>query len=112
MVNKKLIKYYMEIKIGTAGFSFPDWRGTVYPKTLQPKDALQYYERELGFDFVEVNSTYYTLVSDKSFRGMSDKTGANFEFVVKGYKGTTHDPFDPRLGGARPSPVKAEEDTK
>lgn len=58
------------IKIGTSGFSFPDWRGTVYPKKLQPKDALAYYNNELGFDCVEINSTYYTLVSDKSFEGM------------------------------------------
>jgi uncharacterized protein YecE (DUF72 family) len=94
------------IKIGTSGFSFPDWRGTVYPKTLQPKDALVFYEKELSFNTVEINSTYYALISQKSFEGMEKKTGPNFEFVVKGYRGITHDPFDPRLGAQKPS-IKA-----
>ncbi len=75
----------------------------VYPKNLQPKDALAFYERELRFDCVEINSTYYALVSDKSFAGMEKKTGPGFEFVVKGYRGITHDPFDTRLGANRPS---------
>jgi uncharacterized protein YecE (DUF72 family) len=93
------------IKIGTSGFSFADWRGTIYPKTLQPKDALAFYEQELGFDCVEINSTYYTLVSDKSFAGMEKKTSPGFEFVVKGYRGITHDPFDSRLGDKKPSKI-------
>lgn len=89
------------IRIGTSGFSFPDWRGTVYPKGLQPKDAFDYYLNEFRFDCVEINSTYYTLVSAKSFESMEKKTGPDFEFAVKGYRGVTHDPFDPRIA-ARP----------
>ncbi|OGS35297.1 MAG: hypothetical protein A2293_15735 [Elusimicrobia bacterium RIFOXYB2_FULL_49_7] len=88
------------IKIGTSGFSFKDWKGTVYPQKLALKDALGYYEDELGFDCVEINSTYYTLISAQSFEGMEQKTKPGFEFVVKGYKGITHDPFDPRMSEA------------
>lgn len=99
-----------KIRIGTSGFSFPDWRGAVYPKTLAPKDTLKYYEEELGFDTVEINSTYYALVSAKAFDAMQEKTSRDFEFVVKGYKGFTHDPFDPRLGDKKPQLKKAMED--
>ena len=95
------------IKIGTSGFSFQDWRGPVYPKDLQPRDALNYYEEKLGFDCVEINSTYYTLVSTKSFEGMEKKTGHGFEFVVKAYKGITHDPFDTRFKTEKPTIKKA-----
>ncbi|OGS44533.1 MAG: hypothetical protein A2539_01395 [Elusimicrobia bacterium RIFOXYD2_FULL_34_15] len=98
------------IKIGTSGFSFPDWRGVIYPKTLQPKDILLYYQEDLGFDCVEINATYYTLLSDKSFVGMEKKTNPGFEFVVKGYKGFTHDPFDTRLAEKKPNMEKALED--
>ncbi|MBN1621563.1 MAG: DUF72 domain-containing protein [Endomicrobiales bacterium] len=100
------------IKVGTSGFSFPDWRGTVYPKKLQPKDALIYYQDELGFDCVEINSTYYTLVSQKSFIGMESKTGPDFEFVVKAYRGITHDPFDTRLKDKKPGIKEAKENIK
>ena len=97
------------IKVGTSGFSFKDWRGEVYPKDLQPKDALGAYQ-ELGFNCVEINATYYALMSDKSFAGMEAKTKPGFEFSVKGYKGITHDPFDSRLGDKKPSLKKAGED--
>ena len=79
------------IKIGTSGFSFPDWKGTVYPAHLRDRDMLSYYEKELGFNVLEVNFTYYTLPSPKSFEAMSQKTSDGFEFVVKAFKGMTHE---------------------
>jgi uncharacterized protein YecE (DUF72 family) len=85
------------IKIGTSGFSFPDWRGVVYPRDIQPRDALKYYERELGFDTVEINFTYYTLPGVKTIEGLVRETSEKFEFVVKAFKGMTHDPFDSRI---------------
>ncbi len=86
-----------DLKIGTSGFSFKDWYGPVYPKGMNSAEVLSFYENELGFDCVEINSTYYSLVSQKSFESMEKKTGKDFEFVVKGFRGITHDPFDPRL---------------
>lgn len=86
------------IKIGTSGFSFPDWKGTVYPIGLREKDMLPFYERELGFSALEINFTYYTLPSQKSFQAMSKKTSRDFEFVVKAYKGLTHEIRDKETG--------------
>jgi len=85
------------IKIGTSGFSFPDWKGTVYPARLSNKEMLSYYAYTLQFDTVEINFTYYALPSSGHMEIMSDKVPEDFEFVVKGYKGMTHDPFDNRL---------------
>lgn len=62
------------IKIGTSGFSFPDWKGVVYPVSIREGDMLPFYEKELGFNVVEVNFTYYTLPSQKSLAAMSHKT--------------------------------------
>lgn len=85
------------IKIGTSGFSFKDWVGPVYPEGFNLKEALEYYEKKLGFDCVEINSTYYALISEKSFISMAERTGKDFLFTVKVFKGITHDPFDYRL---------------
>ena len=79
------------IKIGTSGFSFSDWKGTVYPAHIRDRDMLSYYEKELGFSALEVNFTYYTLPSRKSFEAMSQKTSDGFEFVVKAFRGMTHE---------------------
>ena len=99
------------IKIGTSGFSFPDWRNNIYPKGLPQKNELKYYANELKFNCLEVNVTYYTIIQEKSASAMEKKTGDNFEFVVKGYKGFTHDPFDNRLE-KKPDMIKIIEDMK
>jgi uncharacterized protein YecE (DUF72 family) len=85
------------IKIGTSGFSFPDWRNNIYPEDLPQKDELSYYNKELKFNCLEVNVTYYTIIKEKSAMAMEQKTGDVFEFVIKGYKGFTHEPFDNRI---------------
>ncbi len=87
------------IGIGTSGFSFPDWKGTVYPLGIRDKDMLSFYEKELKFNALEVNFTYYTLPSQKSFVAMSQKTSKEFEFVVKSFKGMTHEIRDKETGG-------------
>ncbi|OGP92373.1 MAG: hypothetical protein A2156_14825 [Deltaproteobacteria bacterium RBG_16_48_10] len=86
------------IKIGTSGFSFPDWKGIVYPAHIRERDMLSYYEKDLGFNVLEVNFTYYTLPSPKSFEAMSQKTSDQFEFVVKSFKGMTHEIRDRETG--------------
>jgi len=86
------------IKIGTSGFSFPDWKGTIYPTGIRERDMLSFYEKELGFNALEVNFTYYTLPSQKSLMAMSKKTSEGFEFVVKSFKGMTHEIRDRETG--------------
>lgn len=86
------------ILVGTSGFSFPDWKGTIYPKGIRDSEMLPFYERELGFKALEVNFTYYTLPSQNSFIGMSRKTSDNFQFVVKAFKGMTHEIRDKKSG--------------
>jgi uncharacterized protein YecE (DUF72 family) len=81
----------MTIEIGTSGFSFDDWKGVIYPQHLKKEDWLRYYEKELGFNTLEVNFTYYTLPSPRSLEGMSRKTSESFQFVVKAFKGMTHE---------------------
>jgi len=85
------------IRIGTSGFSFRDWKGKVYPVNLKDKEMLSYYACIFKFNTVEINSTYYAIPGPKSIETMSHKVPEDFEFVVKGYRGMTHDPFDNRL---------------
>lgn len=59
---------------------------------------LTFYEKELGFNALEVNFTYYTLPSQRSFEAMSKKTSREFEFVVKCFKGMTHEIRDAQTG--------------
>ena len=80
-----------KVRIGTSGYQFPDWSGTVYPKKLKKKDTLSYYAKALEFDTVELNYTYYTLPSAKTSLAMLDRVPEGFEFVLRSHKDMTHD---------------------
>ncbi len=79
------------IKIGTSGYSFPDWKGPVYPPALKSSEFLPYYERELGFDTVELNFTYYRLPNRRTTEAMIKKVSDGFSFVVRSHREMTHE---------------------
>jgi uncharacterized protein YecE (DUF72 family) len=77
------------IRIGTSGFQYGDWAGIYYPETLPKWQWLSYYAQE--FNTCELNFTYYRLPSPRTLTQMSAKVPADFSFVVKAYKGITHE---------------------
>lgn len=77
-----------DIRVGTSGFSYDDWRGYFYPEDMQKGDMLRYYAER--FSTVEVNSSFYAIPSPSTFVRMSEKTPDMFEFVVKANKDLTH----------------------
>ncbi|MBI2914628.1 MAG: DUF72 domain-containing protein [Firmicutes bacterium] len=77
------------ILVGTAGYSYDDWKGVFYPPDIDPRHMLSFYAGE--FKFAEINSTYYRMPTSYMLWHMQEKTPADFEFVVKAYKGLTHE---------------------
>lgn len=80
------------IRIGTSGYSFADWVGTFYPGGTPRSRMLDEYVHH--FDVVEINSSYYRVPDPRMFARMEEKTPPGFEFVVKLYKGMTHEIAD------------------
>ena len=78
-----------ELRIGTSGYSFTHWVGTVYPEGTRPSDMLTTYAKD--FDAVEINFTYYRDPTPEIFEGMLRKVDSDFEFVVKAPKRMTHE---------------------
>ena len=78
-----------EIRIGTSGYSFKDWKGVFYPPTISDSSMLEFYTQ--FFDCVEINSTYYRILSPYLFRRMAERTPEDFDFVVKLHRSMTHD---------------------
>jgi uncharacterized protein YecE (DUF72 family) len=76
------------IYIGTAGFSYQDWKGVFYPELQDKKYMLEYYSSR--FPVVEINSTWHALPSPKSILSMARRTTPDFQFIIKAYKGLTH----------------------
>jgi uncharacterized protein YecE (DUF72 family) len=79
----------VKIRIGTSGYSFQDWVGSFYPEGTVKSDMLTNYVEH--FDTVEINSSYYRIPHPRVFENIERKTGDDFEFIVKAYKGMTHE---------------------
>jgi uncharacterized protein YecE (DUF72 family) len=77
------------IKIGTSGFAYDDWDGTVYPSGLPASERLAFYARE--FATVEVNTTFYRVPDTRMVVGWVAKTPPGFLFSIKAYRGLTHE---------------------
>ncbi|MCX7020706.1 MAG: DUF72 domain-containing protein [bacterium] len=92
----------MEIRVGTCGYSYDDWRGVYYPPELPRGAMLEWYsgaavqtdllagDRGPVFDTVEVNATYYRLPPARVFSRMAAVTPDGFLFSVKAPGGITH----------------------
>jgi uncharacterized protein YecE (DUF72 family) len=80
------------IHVGTAGWSYKDWEGVLYPKP-HPRgfDPLTYLARYV--DVVEVNSTFYGPVEADVARRWVDRVAEahDFRFTTKLWKRFTHE---------------------
>jgi uncharacterized protein YecE (DUF72 family) len=78
-----------KILVGVAGWSYPDWKGLVYPRESK-FDRLEYMAH--FFDTIEINTSFYAIPAPGIVSGwiQSVKANANFSFCVKLYKVFTH----------------------
>ncbi|MCD6254467.1 MAG: DUF72 domain-containing protein [Thermotogae bacterium] len=79
------------IYLGTSGFSFKDWVGTVYPQDIRRSGMLRYYALEWKFNAVELNFTYYAPLSARTAVSLLRKTPSDFVFTVKLPGPVTHE---------------------
>jgi uncharacterized protein YecE (DUF72 family) len=77
-----------EVRVGTSGWQYDDWRGVVYPEGMGPGRWLSHYVTL--FPTVEVNSTFYRLAKRPAVRRWRDTAPPGFEFVLKGSQYLTH----------------------
>jgi uncharacterized protein YecE (DUF72 family) len=79
----------MTIYVGTAGFSYSDWKGNFYQPTTRQSSMLEEYARH--FPVVEVNSTYYAIPEPERINSMAKRTPPRFQFNVKANREMTHE---------------------
>ena len=75
--------------IGTSGYYYDDWKGIFYPDNLKKEAYLNYYSDH--FNVLELNFTYYRLPEAHQIIRMIEKADKPLYFVVKAFRGITHD---------------------
>lgn len=76
------------VRLGTSGFSFPDWAGVFYPRGLSRKKWLAFYSSR--FNALEINASFYRILPPSSTAGMVDSVPPGFVFCVKLHSAMTH----------------------
>ncbi|MFN3301485.1 MAG: DUF72 domain-containing protein [Patescibacteria group bacterium] len=77
-----------KIYIGTSGWNYYHWKGIFYPENLKSDELLSYYAQ--NFSTVEINSSFYHLPREKTFKNWQEKVPKNFLFSVKVWRRITH----------------------
>lgn len=76
------------IRVGTCGYSYPHWRGVLYPEGLATSKWLARYASV--FPTVELNATFYKLPTARAIERWRDETPDGFVFACKGSRYLTH----------------------
>ncbi len=77
-----------DIRIGVSGWRYAPWRGRFYPTGLPQRAELSYAASR--FSSIEINGSFYSLQSPRSWQTWYEATPANFVFAVKGPRYITH----------------------
>lgn len=82
------MKKHSLVHIGTSGWEYKHWKNIFYPQELSGKDHLKHYARI--FSTVEVNNSFYHLLSANSVQNWIHCVPENFIFSVKASRYITH----------------------
>lgn len=77
------------IRLGTSGWSYTDWLGTVYAAGTPSARFLEVYTTQ--FITVEIDSSFYATPRASVVRGWRDRTPDDFVFSAKVPRAITHD---------------------
>ena len=78
----------MQIRVGTSGWSYKEWKGVFYPADLSPDHMLRYYAGRLAT--VEINNSFYRIPKEKVLLDWAAEVPPDFRFVLKASRRITH----------------------
>lgn len=78
----------MSINVGTSGWSYDHWKGTLYPPGLPQRGRLEVYTRH--FRTVEVNSSFYHWPREATLTNWRRSLPEGFVMTIKTPRALTH----------------------
>lgn len=88
----------MDLRVGTSGFSYAEWKGSFYPEHLGAEEMLCHYGERLNA--VEINNTFYRMPREDVLERWAASVPESFRFVLKASRRITH---QSRLTGCKDS---------
>lgn len=78
----------MELRVGTSGYSYPEWKGKFYPEKFSAPKMLPYYAER--FDVLESNYTFRGTLTETNVQKWKAETPENFRLALKAPQKITH----------------------
>ncbi len=78
----------MNVRAGTSGYSYKEWKGDFYPDDLAAGDMLGFYATKLPT--VEINNTFYRLPRTSVLETWAGQVPDDFRFAIKASRRITH----------------------
>lgn len=78
----------LNLRTGTSGFSYKEWKGSFYPEKHPNAQMLEFYATKLPA--VEINNTFYRMPKVSVLEGWTEKVPENFRFILKASRRITH----------------------
>jgi uncharacterized protein YecE (DUF72 family) len=78
----------MDIRVGTSGYAYKEWKGFFYPSDLKSDDMLRYYGTRLPT--VEINNSFYRIPKENVLLDWAAQVPETFRFVLKASRRITH----------------------
>ena len=76
------------LRIGTSGYSYPEWKGTFYPEKLPQKQMFAYYAERLAT--TEINHTFRAMPTAGVIAGWAAAAPEGFRYSLKAPQQITH----------------------
>jgi len=78
----------MNVRVGTSGFAFKEWKGPFYPADLKDDGMLGHYAGR--YPTVEINNTFYRLPKEHVLQDWASQVHDRFTFSIKASQRITH----------------------
>jgi uncharacterized protein YecE (DUF72 family) len=78
----------MNLYVGTSGYSYPEWKGSFYPRGLPARQMLRHYGEH--FRAVESNYTFRSLPTEAVLDAWMAAVPVGFKFALKAPQQITH----------------------
>ena len=78
----------MATRVGISGWRYEPWRGVFYPSDLTQTKELYYASRQVSS--IEINGSFYSLQTPKSYKNWFQQTPDDFVFSAKAPQYVTH----------------------
>ena len=77
-----------QLRVGTSGYSYKQWKGSFYPEKLPDREMLSFYSKQ--FSTVEINYTFYRMPTESTLLNMAKSVPQSFCFALKANQKITH----------------------